>query len=78
MATSDSIYDELEFEGIKFKSNGTMGFADEEYPGIKGDALLKLLPDLAVQVDRHCLDCQHRWRNQIVLDLGGMETEGQE
>ena len=49
MATSDSIYDEPEFEGTKFESNSTMGFVNEEYPGIKGDALLKLLPDLAVE-----------------------------
>ena len=48
-ATSDSIYDEPEFEGTKFESNGTMGFANEEYPGIKGNTLLKLLPDLAVK-----------------------------
>ena len=38
-----------EFEGTKFESNDAMGFTNEEYPGIKGDALLKLLPDLAVK-----------------------------
>ena len=38
-----------EVQGTKFKSNDTMGFADEEYPGMKGDALLRLLPDLAVK-----------------------------
>ena len=49
LATSDSVYNGPEFEGTKFESNGIMGFVDEEYPDIKGDALLKLLPDLAVK-----------------------------
>ena len=49
LATSDSVYDRSEFEGTKFESNGVMGFANEEYPDIKGDTLLKLLPDLAVE-----------------------------
>ena len=48
-ATSDSVYDRPDFEGIKLESNGAMGFANEEYPDIKGDALLKLLPDLEVK-----------------------------
>ena len=38
-----------EFEGTKFESRDTMGFADEEYQSMKGDALLRLLPDLAVE-----------------------------
>ena len=38
-----------ELEGTKFESKDTMGFADEEYPNMKGDALLRLLPELAVK-----------------------------
>ena len=49
MTTLDSVCNGLEFEGTKFKSKDTMGFADEEYPGMKGDVLLRLLPDLAVE-----------------------------
>ena len=40
--TSDSVYDGPKFEGIKFKSNGAMGFANEEYPDVKGDALFQI------------------------------------
>ena len=40
--TLDSVCNRPEFEGTKFKSDDTMEFADEEYPGMKGDALLKL------------------------------------
>ena len=47
--TSDSVYDGPEFEGTKFESNGAIGFANEEYSDIKGDALFKLLPDLEVK-----------------------------
>ena len=49
LTTSDSIYGEPEFEGTGFESNGAVGFANEEYSGIKGDTLLKLLPALAVE-----------------------------
>ena len=45
----DSVCNRPEFEGTKFKSKDTMGCADEEYPSMKGDALLRLLPDLAVK-----------------------------
>ena len=47
--TLDSVCNRPEFEGTKFESNDTIGFANEEYPGMKGDALLRLLPDLAVE-----------------------------
>ena len=49
LTTLDSVCNRPEFEGTKFESKDTMGFADEEYPGMKGDALLRLLPDLAVE-----------------------------
>ena len=49
LTTLDSVCNRPEFEGTKFKSKDTMGFADEEYPSMKGDALLRLLPDLAVE-----------------------------
>ena len=44
-----------EFEETKFESKDTMGFADEEYPSMKGDTLLRLLPELA----------------ELVVDMGG-------
>ena len=47
--TLDSVCNKPEFEGTKFKSKDTMGFADEENPNTKGDALLRLLSDLAVE-----------------------------
>ena len=49
LTTLDSVCNRPEFEGTKFKSKDTMGFADEEYPNMKGDALLRLLPELAVE-----------------------------
>ena len=49
LTTLDSVCNRPEFEGTKFESKDTMGFVDEEYPGKKGDALLRLLPDLAVE-----------------------------
>ena len=39
----------LEFEGIGFESKDTMGLVDEGYPNVKGDALLRLLSDLAIE-----------------------------
>ena len=47
--TLDSVYNGPELEGTKFESKDAMGFADEEYPIMKGDALLRLLSDLAVE-----------------------------
>ena len=47
--TLDSVCNRPEFEGTKFESKDTMGFADEECPSMKGDTLLRLLPDLAVE-----------------------------
>ena len=47
--TLDSVCNRPEFEGTKFESKDTMGFADEEYPNMKGDTLLRLLPELAVK-----------------------------
>ena len=47
--TLDSVYNGLELEGIKFESKDAMGFIDGEYPIIKGDAILRLLSDLAVE-----------------------------
>ena len=47
--TLDSVYNGLELEGIKFQSKDAMGFIDGEYPIRKGDALLRLLSDLAVE-----------------------------
>ena len=45
----DSLYDGPELEGIKFDSRDIIGLADEEYPNVKGDALLRLLSNLAVE-----------------------------
>ena len=47
--TLDSVYDGPDLEGTKFELKDIMGFADGEYPIIKGDALLRLLSDLAVE-----------------------------
>ena len=47
--TLDSVCNGPELEGAKFESKDTMGFADEEYPSMKGGALLRLLSDLAVE-----------------------------
>ena len=49
LTTLNSVCNRPEFEGTKFESKDTMGFADEEYPNMKGDALLRLLPGLAVK-----------------------------
>ena len=49
LTTLDSLCNRPEFEGTKFESKDTMGFADEEYPNMKGGALLRLLSDLAVE-----------------------------
>ena len=48
-AAPGSVYNGLEFEGTKFEANDAVGFANEEYPGIKEDTLLRLLLDLAVK-----------------------------
>ena len=47
--TLDSLYNGLELEGIKFESKDAIGFVDGEYPIMKGDAILRLLSDLAVE-----------------------------
>ena len=47
--TLDSVCNGPELEGTKFKLKEAMGVADEEYPNMKGDALLRLLSDLAVE-----------------------------
>ena len=47
--TLDSVCNRPEFEGTRFESKDTMGFADEEYPNMKGDALPRLLPELAAK-----------------------------
>ena len=47
--TLDSVCNGPELKGTKFKSKDIMGFTDEEYPIMKGDTLLKLLSDLAVE-----------------------------
>ena len=47
--TLDSVCNGPELEGIKFESKVAMGFADGEYPIMKGDAMLRLLSDLAVE-----------------------------
>ena len=49
LTTLDSVYNELELEGIKFKSKDAIGFVDGEYSIMKGDAILRLLSDLAVE-----------------------------
>ena len=49
LTTLDSVCNRPELEGTKFESKDTMAFADEEYPNMKGDALLRLLPELAVE-----------------------------
>ena len=38
--TLDSVYNGPELEGTRFESKDTMGLANEEYPSMKGDALL--------------------------------------
>ena len=47
--TLDSVCNGPELEGTGVESKDTMGFADEEYPSMKGDALLRLVSDLAVE-----------------------------
>ena len=47
--TLDSVCNGPELEGIKFESGDAMGFVDGEYPIMKGDTLLRLLSDLAVE-----------------------------
>ena len=47
--TLDSVCNGPQLEETKFKSRDAMGFADGEYPIMKGDALLRLLSDLAVE-----------------------------
>ena len=47
--TLDSVCTRPEFEETKFESKDTMGFADEEYPSMNRDTLLRLLPELAVE-----------------------------
>ena len=47
--TPDSVCNGPELEGTKFESKDAMGVADEKYPNMKGDALLRLLSDLAVE-----------------------------
>ena len=47
--TLDSVCNGSEFKGTKFESNDAMRFANGECPDIKEDALLRLLPDLAVK-----------------------------
>ena len=47
--TLDSVCNGLELEGTKFESKDAMGVADEEYPNMKGDALLRLLSNLVVE-----------------------------
>ena len=50
--SSTTLYSVLngpELEGTKFKSKDAMGVADEEYPNMKEDTLLRLLSDLAVE-----------------------------
>ena len=49
LTTLDSVCNRPEFEGTKFESRETMEFSDEEYPSMNRDALLRLLPDLAVE-----------------------------
>ena len=49
LTTLDSVYSGPELEGTKVKSKDIMGFADGEYPIMKGGALLRLLSDLAVE-----------------------------
>ena len=49
LAAPGSVYNELEFEGTKFEANDAVGFANEEYPGIEEDVLLRLLLDLAIK-----------------------------
>ena len=56
LTTPDSVCNRPEFEETKFESKDTMGFADEEYPGTKGDALPRLLPRSGSQIDRSCLN----------------------
>ena len=49
LAAPGSVYNGLEFERTKFKGNDAVGFANDEYPGIKLDTLLRLLLDLAIK-----------------------------
>ena len=49
LTTLDSVCNGPELEGAKFEPKDTMGFAEEEYPSMKGGALLRLLSDLAVE-----------------------------
>ena len=47
--TLDSVYNGPELEGTKFESKDAIGIIDGEYPIIKGDTILRLLSDLAVE-----------------------------
>ena len=49
VTTLDSVYNWPELGGTKIESNDIMGFADEDHPGEKEDALLRLPPNLAVE-----------------------------
>ena len=49
MTTPDSVCNGPESKETKFKSNDTMEFTNEEYPDIKRDTLLRLLPGVAVK-----------------------------
>ena len=49
LTTLDSVCNKPESGGTEFVLRDTMEFTDEEHPYIKGDALLKLPPNLAVE-----------------------------
>ena len=57
--TPESMCNRPKLEGAKLESNGAMESANEKLPVTKGEALLKLLQDLEIVVDRHCLDHGH-------------------
>ena len=49
LTTLDSVYKWPELEGTKVELNDIMGFTDEDHPGVKEDALLRLPPNLALE-----------------------------
>ena len=57
MTTLYSVCNGPESEEAKFESNDAMGFANEEYPDIKGDALTQTTNQIWLgRIDRSCFE----------------------
>ena len=65
-------------EGAKTESNGAIEFTNEEFPSCKRGGTVQITTRSGNQKDRHCLDHGHgRDREDLILDLEGMESTGQ-